>query len=190
MSRFDDCYDDGEGLPWEMWQTIVSRALGGRRGQQALADMETALMALPEPRLIEGHLAADGAVCAVGAYVAHKKAAEKGVDVATIVEAMNVAVTCWCGHPRGQHDGGECSGRKQRPVADSPCDCDNFAPWDEEGALGTADAGQAAGLTHSVAWHLAQLNDEKFRDASPEERYRLMLAWVRRAQGKPDEIAA
>jgi hypothetical protein len=81
VSRFE--YDgDGEGMPWPLWETTVSTALGGRRGQEALAAMEAALLALPECKLVEGHLAAEGGVCAVGAYVAHRRAEQEHVDIA------------------------------------------------------------------------------------------------------------
>lgn len=210
MSRFD--YDgDGDGLPYWLWESNVSRALGGRRGQQALAEMEAALLALPEPKLVEGHLAIDGGVCAIGAYVAHKKAQAEGVEIAAVIEAMSMEVRCWCGHGKAAHgDNGhghqECSGTRktwisrsklENPIdteigryVDRPCDCDNYAPQaDEEGAFPTAEAGVGAGLKFAVAWHLAYLNDEQFRKATPEERYEQMLAWVRRAQGK-DQVAA
>jgi hypothetical protein len=73
MSRFD-CADDADTIPWEMWKTIVSRALAGKRGQRALAEFEEALLALPERKLVEGTLASEEGVCAVGALVALKRA--------------------------------------------------------------------------------------------------------------------
>jgi hypothetical protein len=33
---------------------------------------------------------------------------------------------------------------------------------------------------------MAYLNDETFEGATPEQRYEKILAWVRRAQGKPE----
>lgn len=61
---------------------------------------------------------------------------------------------------------------------------------DDESIFETAEAGRNAGLTWAVAWHMAYLNDETFSDATPEGRYEQILAWVRRAQGKPDTVAA
>lgn len=181
MSRFD--YDgDGDGMPWGLWESVVSRALGGRRGQEALAEMETALLELPEPRLIEGHLALGGATCAVGALVAHKRATTEGVDIGAVIEAMSARVQCWCGHGRDHHHGATCTGRLWQ---DRPCGCSAFDPEETEDAFETVAAGQGVGLRFTVAWHLAHLNDEMYGGATPEERYRLMLAWVRRAQGKP-----
>ncbi len=181
MSRFN--FDDGEGMPWGLWEGVVSSALGGRKGQAALAAMESALVALPEPRLIRDHIAADGAVCAVGALVAHQRAMAEDVDLATVIEAMSAGAQCWCGHARDKHTDGACSGKGWQ---DKPCDCDNYELDEGEDSIyETVDAGQHAGLGHTVAWHLAFLNDEQFASATPEQRYEKMLAWVRRAQGKP-----
>lgn len=186
MSRFD--YDgDGEGgMPWQLWEATLSRALGGRRGQETLAQMETALLGLPKPRLIEGRLAGDGGVCAVGAYVAQQRARELGVDMAAAIEAISVDSVCWCDHGRDLHDDESCRGVWTNG---RPCGCSGFRPESED-ASETADAGLAAGLGFSIAWHLAYLNDEEFGAATPEQRYELMLGWVRRAQGKPERAHA
>lgn len=182
MSRFDY---DGDGMPWGLWEATVSRALGGRRGQQALAELETALLELPEPSLIEGHLAYGGATCAVGALVAHRRAQQEGVDIGAAIETISGGVECGlCGHGRGQHEGSGCNGRHSQ---DRPCSCTMFDPSESEDIWQTVDAGQRVGLMQTVAWHLAYLNDEQFAGATPEQRYRLVLEWVRRAQGKsPD----
>jgi hypothetical protein len=87
MSRFD--YDDGD---WDygrfmLWERAMQNALSGRRGQAALADLEQALLALPEPRLIEGYLAKDGEVCAMGALVAAKRVAA-GEDRAAVLAEL------------------------------------------------------------------------------------------------------
>lgn len=157
MSRFDVDYDDG-GMPWPMWERVVSTALGGERGQQALAEFEEALLALPERKLIEGHLASEDGVCLVGAYVAHKQAKDQGIEMAAAIDRIT----------SDEHD----------------------EYHDAEDAWETAQAGANAGLSWTVAWHMAYLNDEQFYICSPEERYQKMLAWVRRAQGKETEMEA
>lgn len=149
MSRLD--YADADVMiPWDFWNTIVSRALGGKRGQQALAEMEAALLALPEKKLISDSLHTEEGVCAVGALLAHKQAQQEGLDMAAALEDMPI------------HD------------------------VDDSDIYETAYAGMGAGMSWSVAWHMAWLNDDKFRNATPAERYDLMLAWVRRAQGKEE----
>lgn len=157
MSRFE-CLDyDDEGVPWQFWEVIVSRALGSERGQEALADMEEALLALPERKLIEGHLAKDDGVCGIGALVAHKRAKDRGIAIHEAIAEL------------------------AEEAADEEFSYDPNR---------TADAGVQVGLRSSVAWHLAYLNDEQFRDLSPDDRYEKMLAWVRRAQGKTETAIA
>lgn len=179
MSRFGE---NEEGMPWELWETVVSNSLGGRKGQEALAAMETALLALPEPVLVHGHLALDGKVCAIGAFVAHHRAQEQGVDIATVIDAMGAGVQCWCGHGRDVHAEGKCAGT--RSWDGKPCTCDEYDPSGNESDYETVLAGKTAGLSHTIAWHLAYLNDEQFDAGTPAERYEKMLAWVQRAQGK------
>lgn len=69
--RTSDGWDDNPaGFLWENWLT---RAINGKRGQAALRDLEEALLALPEPRLIEGDLIDHaGEVCALGALALYK----------------------------------------------------------------------------------------------------------------------
>lgn len=184
MSRFD-CDDDGEGVPHGLWDTMVSNALAGKRGQAALAELEFALIELPEKRLISGHLAGENTVCTVGAYVAAKRAQRDGIDLATSVQQMVEAVPCGCGHDKAKHDEQGCHDTRRfwQSDGDEECTCDSYQP-EHEYAHDTAQEGTAFGLRWTVAWHLAYLNDEKFYNLSPEQRYQEVLAWVRRAQGK------
>lgn len=184
MSRFRDGGE--EGMPWELWVTVVSNALGGKRGQEALAAMEEALLALPEQKLIEGHLAYGGQVCAIGAFVAHRRATDEGVDMQAVIDAMGAGVKCWCGHKRESHSAETCSGMCWQG---RPCTCSEYDPDNGETDHETVVAGQDAGLPRTIAWHLAFLNDEEWGGASPEGRYEQMLTFVRRAQGK-EAVAA
>lgn len=74
--------DDCENM-WDMirWAGAVKSTLRGRRGQDFLRELLTALDALPEPRLIAEDLqnAATGEVCALGAV-----ARARGIDVSTV----------------------------------------------------------------------------------------------------------
>jgi hypothetical protein len=80
MSRFH--YDDwdGEGAPPEFYQQAAKNALQGRRGQIVLRELREALLALPQPRLIEGAFTREGEVCALGALAGHRF--EKGSPLA------------------------------------------------------------------------------------------------------------
>lgn len=68
-------YSDEEDYPGQfgLWQGNCQRSLKGRAGQAALRELEAALLALPDKRLIEGELADDeGSVCAIGALAKHE----------------------------------------------------------------------------------------------------------------------
>lgn len=58
--------DDAENVA--MWRGQVSNAIRGKRGQKLLRDLVTALDAMPEKKLFQGHLVhPEGGVCALGA---------------------------------------------------------------------------------------------------------------------------
>jgi hypothetical protein len=59
--------EDYDGNDIHLYRGAVQSALCGRRGQTFLRDLLAALQALPDKRLIVGHMAADGCVCAIGA---------------------------------------------------------------------------------------------------------------------------
>jgi hypothetical protein len=80
MSRFDDGdydTDDYGELRMYGWENATNRAFNGKRGLVVLQEMERALLALPQPRLIANYVAHEGEVCAVGAFAKYK-----GVDLA------------------------------------------------------------------------------------------------------------
>lgn len=63
-------YSESEDYPgqFELWQANCQRSLQGRKGQAALRELETALLALPVKRLIAEEVEnADGEVCTIGA---------------------------------------------------------------------------------------------------------------------------
>jgi len=60
-------YSDGcDGWELIMYRGAVASAIRGKRGQQFLRDLITALDALPQPRLIESAFEKEGEVCALG----------------------------------------------------------------------------------------------------------------------------
>lgn len=66
MSRsgyHDDCDDDG--TLW-LYRQAVANAMKGKRGQQLMRDLVSALDAMPVKRLISGQLEEGGEVCALG----------------------------------------------------------------------------------------------------------------------------
>lgn len=171
MSRFGDNWDYDEPYPnaGAMWQANAERALSGRRGRNALAELREALLALPQKRLIAGALSTVGAldrpdvrdgnrwhrddvgervhrdgegVCAIGAYLWFKKV-KAGTDPQTAFEELPLLL------------GNES----------------------DEGYR-TADEGRRAGLTFTLAWAIAQKNDDTFYNLTPEQRYEAFMEWL------------
>jgi D-alanine-D-alanine ligase-like ATP-grasp enzyme len=71
------CVAEEEEFPGqaELWEANRDRSLRGRKGQAALRELETALLELPEKRLIANHLKDDeGGVCALAALAKYKGA--------------------------------------------------------------------------------------------------------------------
>lgn len=199
MSRFGD-YDDGPDYPnaGDLWWNSIRLALSGKRGQRALAELEQALIDLPQPRLVRGHLAANGEVCAVGALVTRRRVAN-GEKLDAILADLEgrIPPECECGHPKSAHDeDGHCTWRSFNSERGCWDDCQSFriSEYQSEcdGADETARAGVEIGLTYALAWRLAYLNDEDGRDdETPEQRYERVLAWVRSAQvGRSAEVVA
>lgn len=77
MSRYDCDGYEGDGPEynnaWELHQQAGVNALKGRRGQAVLKELEAALLALPEKALLQGKLARDGGVCAIGALALKRR---------------------------------------------------------------------------------------------------------------------
>ena len=59
----DDC---GGDWPWIMYRGAVTSALRGKRGQEFLKEMLSAMDALPEKRLVPNELEQEGSYCALG----------------------------------------------------------------------------------------------------------------------------
>lgn len=56
-----------------LWEANLERSLKGRKGQSALRELEAALLALPDKRLIANDtVSADGSVCAIAALAKHR----------------------------------------------------------------------------------------------------------------------
>lgn len=72
--------DEDFGGQFSLQEANVRRSLKGKAGQRELRELEAALVALPEKRLIHGSLVDDdGGVCAIACYAKHK-----GVSLETI----------------------------------------------------------------------------------------------------------
>jgi hypothetical protein len=149
-------YTEDEDRPGQfaLWDANVRRSLRGKAGQLALRELEQALLAMPEKRLIKDELVdADGDVCAVACYARHK-----GLDLSQFdPEEESDEVGVAAGMPR-------LVAWKLVALNDVVLD----TVW--EVAHGPVQRGfgtYKGGVAH-------------VRDMTPEERYERVLAWVRR----------
>lgn len=80
MSR-SEYSEDCDG--WELirWRGAVNSAIKGKRGQELLSEMASALDAMPIKRLISDELISkNGEVCALGAVAKHKSLKVENID--------------------------------------------------------------------------------------------------------------
>jgi len=68
-------YNDEEQFPGQfaLWRANTERQIRGPNGQAVLRELEAALVALPEKRLVMGAIAKDGHVCTVGLLLVLKR---------------------------------------------------------------------------------------------------------------------
>ena len=175
-----------------LWRANVGRSLAGARGQAALRDLEAALLALPEKRLIQNHLARKGEVCTTGALVLQRKMSLGQAREQALAELEREAGTseCWeCYHPASAHLESGCSAcairvEEQASLPEAKrywtvCPAYEQAPEDEPGVEGsTEDSAIAVGVPRLVAWRLVELNDIELDYLTPEDRYTRVLAWT------------
>ena len=141
--RFHDGDEEYPGQ-WWLWEQAFFRAVNGRRGQRVLRDMEQALLELPEKRLIDGRLSDGAGVCAVGAYVVHRRVAEGERRDEVLAHLSRLA-------------GG---------------DDDWFDGWEAEES--TILEGQRAGMQLTLACSIASLNDDHYNVTPEERYERVL----------------
>lgn len=146
ISSGSEDWDEGRQA---LWDNAVNRATYSKRGQIVLRELEAALLALPEPRLIEGLLCDGSGVCAVGAIAAYRKV-QGGLSWEDAFKALDES---------DQYDaeGGDF------PSLDSTAQ----------------QASDTLKMAFSLAWSMAYTNDELLGHMTSEGRYERMLAWVR-----------
>ena len=169
MSRYwDDDYEEDFPNQRALWQANADRALKGKRGRRALRDLREALLALPEPKLIEG------ALCSVNAArrIEELPGYGGGPDLAAKVERDGEGV-CAIGallwHRRVKAGVDPAEAFDSLPTLD-----DTNHDLDDTARLAVSDAG----VVYSLAWRLACRNDETYRKMTPGERHAAFLAWI------------
>lgn len=168
MSRV--CEDDSdEAFPnqWHLQQHNMKQVLVSQRGRNALADLRTALQALPEPRLISRALSTAGTVDltdrASYTIADHDQLlADEGVGVCA------VGAYVWWQHVLAGAD-------PVQALRDLPLNPDY-----DGGSWETVELGKQAGLTATLAWVLLFRNDDTYEELTPEARFTSFMAWIDR----------
>lgn len=165
MSRFEpgDYEPDGPAITYEMWEYNLNRTIAGGKGQALLRTLRDALEALPSKRLIEGRLAKDGDVCAVGAFRAYQIARDNGVNMEAAIARTEEIEVAQC----KQHD---------PHWTGEPDDYSYYDEW--PGRMVTIEQGVAAGLNKTLAYAIGQLNDEDLEFATPEVRWLKVMDYL------------
>ena len=198
--------EDYEGQ-FALFRANLNRSLAGKKGQAALRDLEAALLALPEKRLVGYHLVKDGDVCATGALVALRRQKKLQMTREEVLAQMaeDVAPICeQCYHQKRSHVGGgvceKCPDAIQRlrmvynsmwlgpSLRDSVCqqyvapDPDTLE--EDEDPEGEVEAiAVSEGVPHLVAWAIVEQNDDigGYRvSETDEERYERVLKWTQK----------
>ena len=167
MSRINedwepDCIED-ELRGWA-FQGNIRRAVAGKKGRKFLLELEAALLALPQKRLVRGAMAASEGV---GGFDG-KPIVATGDVCALGADAAARAVST--GKPRDA---------VLRELAEK------FDPEEDGWAL-TQEAAHHLNICHPLAYAVVWQNDLSYH-LTPEERYEKMLAWVRaKLKGEPE----
>jgi hypothetical protein len=182
VSRYND---EGDGAEYNnaaaLWQNSIKLALRGKRGLKVLREMREALLALPEPKLIDRALCT--AAVEVPEHLPEYSRWEPGVDFAAhyqnnqIIELAELV---------GEVGEGVCAvgayvwwkrvkaGEDPQAVFESM----PVLPDTDSDMWQTVEVGTGAGLGVALAWEFAYRNDEVLGGLSPEERYTQYLAWL------------
>ncbi len=159
MARINYCDDEDFPGQFDLWNGNIERSCAGYFGQWALKELETALLALPKPRLVRKALADDGDVCAVGCLVLALRE-KRGHDRAAVLADLQTS----------DPDDDDAAERMAVPLG-----VPRLVVW-KLVALNDIEC--------ESRWDPVRQRSE---DMTPEERFDHVLAWVRshlaRAEG-------
>lgn len=150
-------YSEDEDFPGQfaLWQANCRRSLASRAGQRELRELEAALVALPEKRLIHGTLEdEDGGVCAIACYAKHK-----GIDLSKFDPEYD--------SPEVGEAGGMSHLVAWKVVSLNDIEIEDHYEMCEGPNLPDRYSYYRAGVWTRFQW-------------TPEERYEKVLAWVRK----------
>lgn len=154
---------------FELWQANCQRSLNGKKGQAALRELEAALLALPEKRLIANKMIdADGEVCAIGALAKHK-----GRDLVAETREQLSAIGI-------EHFDDEIDGDGEMEEIGVELGMPRLVAWKVVCQNDIEIDGYYVTLPGPYRWFQEQQQLRAYVPVTPEIRYDKMLAWVQR----------
>jgi hypothetical protein len=163
-------YSEDEDYPgqFELWQANCRRSLQGKAGQAALRELEAALLAMPEKRLIANKMIdADGDVCAIGALAKHK-----GRDLIAETKAQLADIGI------DRFDDDEIDGDGEMEEIGMELGMPRLVAWKVVCKNDVEIDGHYETLPGPARWHGDR--PQMYVPVTPEVRYQKMLAWVQR----------
>lgn len=180
MSRYyEGDYDESFPNEAALWRANAERALKGKRGRKALAELREALRNLPEKRLI------DSALCTVNAPKRREEVAANDSrgwatrEFDTFIEQTGEGVCAVGAYAWWQKVKAGADPQEAFDSLPSLMNNDGDEIWQTE------QVGVRAGLTQYVAWELAYRNDETYMRLTPEERYERFMTWLDEQLAEP-----
>lgn len=182
MSRGgSDDYEEDWPNQAAFWWANAQRAMKGKRGRKALAELREALLMLPEKRLVAGALST-ASLRAEAGEMPDKKLSYDGKITYPNYGKREVLDMC------AREGVGVCAvgayllRKRVLETGESPEEAmaalPSLADLDGHTLEDTARQAEAAGMAFPVAWLLADRNDETYASCTPEERYERFLAWL------------
>lgn len=155
-------YTDEEDVPGQfaLWQANCRRSLQGKKGQAALRELEAALLALPEKRLIANNLQdPKGEVCALGAL-----AKFKGRDIPPVAE----------------NEWGEIDEDEEMEEYGVSLGMPRLVAWKVVCKNDVEIDGDYVTVPGPYRWFQEEQKLRAYVPVTPEIRYEKMLGWVQR----------
>lgn len=186
MSRGgSDDYDEDFPNQAAFWWHNAERAMKGKRGRKALAELREALLMLPEKRLVEGAVSTAALKAKYEAepdeemkYDWHAKEERlqtnwRKRDALAKCDEEGIGV-CVVGAYLMRKRVLELGETPEEAMRNLPA----MADIEDHNLIDTAYVGEQAGLSSYVAYMLADRNDETYGRLTPEQRYDKFLAWL------------
>lgn len=163
------------------WWHNTMRALRGKRGRRVLADLREALLMLPEKRLVSGAISTAALETKALGMPDTRAGWGSTVEVPNFAK-LDALAKC------EQEGIGVCAvgayllRKRVLELGETPDEAMRALPSsaDVEGYYldETANLGEQAGLAKTLAYLLADRNDETYGHCTPEDRYQHFLAWI------------